>query len=148
DDPKAEHGGIGHGKASITDYLMRKDVGDPDASRKLALMDDTREGRAEIGAEHAQGDLDRSAEVVTRNLEALGRTTADPAVRREALFALWDECGEGDGPVGEAGERARKIVIGWIRAKLPAGAPGAYSPEDIARLGARRTSKQAFVPYE
>jgi hypothetical protein len=148
DDPKAERGGIGHGKASITDYLMRKYVGDPYASRKLALMDDTREERAEIGAQHAKQDLDRSAELMTRNLEALWRSTADPAARRAALFALWDECAEGDGPVGEAGERARKIVIGWIRAKLPKGAPGAYSPEEIARLVAHKTSAQAFVPYE
>ncbi|TMQ03261.1 MAG: hypothetical protein E6J91_47730 [Deltaproteobacteria bacterium] len=139
---------VAHGKLDLTAMLMRRTVGDPYASRKLALLDASRDERADLGARHRKEDLARSAELMQRNLEALWAATTDPAARRQALFTLWDECSEGDGLLGEAGERARRLVIGWIRARLPAGSPEAFTPEDIAQLGARRTSKQAFAPYE
>jgi hypothetical protein len=142
-------GGVGHGKLDLTALLMRATgVGDAYASRKRKLLDDTLEERAELGAQHRAEDLARAAELMQRNLEVLWRATADPAERRDALFALWDECGEGDGAVGEAGERARKMVIGWIRAKLPAGSPDAFAPDEIARRSAQRRSRQPFDPYE
>lgn len=148
--PESEDRGdaVAHGKLDLTDMLMRKFVGDPYASRKRALLDHSLDERADIGARHAKEDLARSTELMQQNLEALWRMTSEPEARRQALFTLWDECGEGDGPVGEAGERARLFVIGWIRAKLPAGSPGAFTADDIARFAAQRTSKQAFVPYE
>jgi hypothetical protein len=58
------------------------------------------------------------------------------------VFELWDECTETD-----AGERARLQVVGWIAAHLAAGAPGAFQPDEIAALDAKRTSTQHFVPY-
>ena len=140
---------IVHGRLDLTALLMRKlGVGDAYASRKLKLLDDTRDERAAIGAQHRAEDLARASEMMRRNLETVWRATEDPEERRDALFALWDECGEGAGPVGEAGERARKMVIGWIRAKLPAGSPGAFTPDEIARRSAQRRSTQPFVPYE
>lgn len=150
DDPlePSSGGRVGHGKLDITDMLMRKFVGDPYASRKLKLLDTTFEERAAMGAQHKAEDRARSAELMQRNLVALWRTTTDPVERRAALFTLWDECGEGEGPDGDAGQRARGMVIGWIRAKLPAGSPDAFTPAEIAALQAHRTSRQPFVPYE
>jgi hypothetical protein len=142
-------GSILHGKLDLTALLMRASgVGDAYASRKLKLLDDTRAERAELGAQHRAEDLARAAELMQRNLAAVWRATGDPVERRDALFALWDECAEGEGPVGEAGERARKMVIGWIRARLPAGAPDAFAPDEIARRSTQRRSTQPFVPYE
>jgi len=142
-------GSIAHGKLDLTALLMRKlGVGDAYASRKLKLLDDTRDERAALGAQHRAEDLARAAEIMQRNLETVWRATQDPVERRDALFALWDECGEGEGVVGEAGERARKMVIGWIRAKLPAGSPDAFTPDEIVRRSAHRRSTQPFVPYE
>lgn len=146
EDPRS--GSVAHGKLDITSWLMRKYVGDPYASRKLALLDSTRDERAAIGARGRAENLARSAEMMQRNLDALWRTTPDPVARRQALFTMWDECGEGEGPAGEAGERARRMVIGRIRARLPAGSPDAFTPEEIERLSARRSSRQAFAPYE
>jgi hypothetical protein len=139
---------VAHGKLELTDMLMRRFVGDPYASRKRKLLDDTRAERAEAGAAHMREDLARSAELMQRNLEALWRSTSEPAARRRALFTLWDECTEGEGAAGEAGQRARLIVIGWIRAKLPAGSPDAFTADEIAQLGAHASSKQRFAPYE
>jgi len=85
--------------------------------------------------------------MMRHNLERLWASTRDPAARRRALFELWDECGEGSGPLGEAGDRARGQVIGWIAAHLPSGSADAFTAEEIASLDARRSSKQHFAPY-
>ncbi len=149
DEDKDRSDGVAHGRMDLTGLLMRKlGVGDPYASRKLALLDSTRAERAEIGAKYRREQLGRAAELIQKNLEALWRNTPDPAQRRSILFTMWDECGEGDGAEGEAGQRARLVVIGWIRAKLPAGSPNAFTPADIARLDKDRASKQHFAPYD
>jgi hypothetical protein len=142
-----EGGGIIGGKLGITEALHRKFVGDPYSSRKLKLLDDTRDARVHIGGKYRAEQLDRSAMLATQNVQAVWQSTADPVQRKQALFTLWDECVEGEGPAGEAGARARAIVIGWIRAKLPAGSRGAFTVDEIAKLDAARTSRQHFAPY-
>ncbi len=138
---------VAGGKADLTGYLGNKLVGDQYASRKLKILDQTREERARLGAEFRLDQLDRAAELALRNLEALWRSTSDPADRRAQLFALWDECAEGEGSAGEAGARARAIIVGWIRSHLPAGSPGAFTADEIATLDARRSSRGRFAPY-
>lgn len=135
------------GRFDITSYLHRKLIGDPFSSRKLKMLNATRAERVESGAVYRAARLGQSAELMARNLEALWGSTTDPAARREALFELWDECAEGEGVAGAAGERARAMVIGWIGTHLPRGQPGAFSADEIARLDARRASKQHFAPY-
>ena len=127
----------------VTDLVHRLQGGDPYASRKLKLLDETREERAAMGEDHRARQRARSAELMQRNLERLWAEVPDPRARRAALFALWDECDEDD-----AGMRARALVIGWIRARMPRGSEHAFTDEDIATLHARRTSAQPFTPYE
>jgi hypothetical protein len=133
---------LGVGKLDVTGWLMRKFVGDPYASRKRALLEQTFDARAERGAADRADQRARSAELAQHNLEQLWATTTDAAARRVALFELWDECDD-----DEAGARARVMVIGWIRAHLPAGSRDAYSPAELAALSARRTSREPFAPY-
>ena len=151
DSPAATSGGglpLFNGKLDITSYLMRKTgVGDAYSSRKLKLLDDTRAERIQLGAAHRAEQLARSAELVRRNLDALERAALAPAARRAALFALWDECAEGEDLAGRAGELARAMVIGWIRQHLPEDGPDAFAPDEITRLDAGRTSHQHFAPY-
>jgi len=137
-------GSVGiHGSADLTAYLYRKLAHtDPYASRKLRLLDDTRAERVERGAVFRAEQAARSAELMQRTLEQLWASTPDPAARRTALFELWDDCAD-----DEAGARARAMVTGWIRAKLPAGSPDAYTTDELAALGARTTSPRAFEPY-
>jgi hypothetical protein len=135
------------GRLDVTSWLHRKFVGDPYTSRKLKVLDATRAERVALGAAHRAAQLERSAELMASRLEALWRATSDPALRREALFELWDECDEGEGAQGAAGARARAMVIGWIGAQLPAGGPGAYAADELARLNARRSSTRPFAPY-
>jgi len=128
--------------------LMRKfHAGDPYEARKRALLDVTRAERIDRGATARAEQLAHSAELVRRNLEQLWRATRDPVERRAALFAMWDECAEGEGPLGEAGERARAEIIGWIRAHLPQGGPDAFTAAELAELATHRSSHQQFEPY-
>ena len=137
------------GGFDVNDWLMRNHVGDPYASRKLALLDATRDERAQIGGRHLAAQLRRAAEIMQRNLDALWQATRDPRARKQALFELWDECVElGDPQLVEAGQAARRLVIGFIRARLPAGSAGAYTAAELAALARTKQSTAAFRPYD
>lgn len=138
--------GIISGRLDLVGWLHEKYIGDPYASRKLKMLDETRPERVRAGTQYRAEQLNRSAELTLRNLDALSRL--DPAARRQAAFELWDECLEGEGPAGAAGARARAMVIGWIRSHLPASSGDAYSVADLARLNAQRKSSSVFAPYD
>jgi hypothetical protein len=145
--------GLLAGRLDITSWLGHRHGIDVYASRKLKLLDDTRDERAERGARYRAEQLDHSAVLMRENLAALtvGIATAGGIAKLDArgladvhaaVFELWDECSE-----NEAGERARIQVIGWIAAHLAAGSTGALQPDEISAFDAKRTSTQHFVPY-
>jgi hypothetical protein len=137
------------GGFDVNDWLMRGHGNDPYASRKLALLDATRDERAQIGGRHRSEQLKRATQLMLQNLEALWAATPDLAARKQALFELWDECAEAGTPeLVEAGAAARRLVIGFIRGRLPAGSAGAFTPDEIARLARTQQSKLRFEPYE
>lgn len=137
------------GKLDVTSYLMKKlGVGDAYSARKLKALDDTRLERAEKGAAFKAEQLAHAAQLMQANLERVWAGTHDPDERKAVLFELWDECAEGEGPTGVAGDSARAMVIGWVRAQLPVGSPGAFTPAEVTLLDGRRTSHQHFAPYE
>lgn len=127
-----------------TDWLMRRTVGDPYASKKRAYLDATREQRAQVRATHRAELEKRTAELVRRNLERAWSSTTDPFTRKELLFELWDEIADD----GRASSEARAQVIGFIRARLPQRDQGAYSAAELAAFNARKQSKETFSPYE
>jgi len=145
---KKKIGSFASGNLDITAWLYKKFAGDPYASRKLKLLADTADERADMGRAYRAQHLWESREIMRQNVIRLWSTITDARERRAALFALWDECAEGEGPVGEAGDRARVVVIDWIREHLPAGSPDAYTERELADFAAHRTSRQAFSPYE
>ena len=137
------------GGFDVTDALMRRKRIDPYASKKLAFLDATRDERVQLGAAHRAQQLRQTTQIMQRNLDRLWQRVTDPRARREALFELWDEVAEtGDADIVEAGRAARKLVIGFIRARLPAGGPDAYSAAELAALNRRRPSKTPFAPYD
>jgi hypothetical protein len=135
------------GGFDITSLVMSKLGMDPDQARKQKLMEETYEERAGQRAVHTDAQLRDADKLVRKTLVQLWRATTDPVERRQALFELWDECEEGDGARAEAGARVRRQVLGWIRAKLPAGSRDAYTDDEVARLNAARRSSQPFKPY-
>lgn len=135
------------GSFDVTSLVMSKLGMDPDQARKQKMMEATHEERAGQRAVHTDAQLRDADKLVRKTLIQLWRATTDPAERRQALFELWDECEEGDGARAEAGARVRRQVLGWIRAKLPAGSREAYTDDEVARLNAARRSSQPFKPY-
>ncbi len=83
--------------------------------------------------------------------------------RRKMLFTLWDDCVEPPAEAGrrdadsvddsldqarvEAGVKARKTVIAFIKAELPQGSADAYPPAELEALNRSRESRSRFDPY-
>jgi hypothetical protein len=145
--PPIDPGALLSGTADVSSWLQRKLVGDPYASRKKKLLEDTFAERAAHGEAYRADQLVHAAEDMQHNLELLWTSALDTPQRRAAMFDLWDECSEGAGPLGEAGQRARDVLMMWIRDKLPAGSADAYTADELAAFAQRRHSRQAFEPY-
>lgn len=152
-DKKRDHGDVATvpifaGGFDATDALMRRHGQDPYASKKLKFLDSTRDERAQIGMRHRRAQLALAPEIMQRNLARLWASVGDPAARREALFELWDECAEsGTDELVAAGAAARTLVIGWIRAHLPAGSDVAFTAAELATYNQRKASTATFAPY-
>ncbi|HEY0988412.1 MAG TPA: hypothetical protein VGD80_15215 [Kofleriaceae bacterium] len=137
------------GRLEVTDWLMRSKGIDPYASRKLKLLDTTRDERVQIGNRHRAQQLAMTPQIVQRNLTHLWAATPDTAARKQALFDLWDECAEtGDPAVVAAADAARRLVIAFIRTHLPAGGPDAFTPAELDALTRTKRSRAAFQPYD
>ena len=131
----------------VTDALMRKKKIDPYASRKLAFLDQTRDARVELGIEYRKQVLARTSEIVRQNLDAMW-AHIPVAERKQALFDLWDEVDEtGDEEIAAAGTAARAVIIGFLRARFPAGSPNAFTADEVERLNRKRHSRTTFAPY-
>jgi hypothetical protein len=93
--------------------------------------------------------LGRAAQLMQQNLDQMWASVTDPAGRKQALFELWDESAEtGSTDLVEAGAAARKFVVGFIRARLPAGSATAYTAAELTTLNGKKQSKAKFAPYE
>ena len=137
------------GSFDATDAFMRRHGQDPYASRKLAYLDSTRDERVQIGTKHRHEQLAQATAIMQKNLTRMWASVADPAARKQALFELWDECAEsGSDELVTAGAEARKLVTGFIRARLPVGSPTAYTIDELAAFNRRKQSRATFAPYE
>jgi hypothetical protein len=136
------------GRFDVTDALMRRQGIDPYASYKMKVLDATRDERVEIGSRYRTQQLARSRELMQNNLTALWARPLDAAARKEALFELWDDCAEtGSEELVIAGRAARSQLVGFLRSKLPPGSADAFTADEVARLNARRKSRESFAPY-
>ena len=90
-------------------------------------------------------------EALPARLEELwGDERLDAAERRRLIYAMWAECAaanDDDPELVEAGTAARAIITRFVRTRLPAGGPDAYTPEDLAGLNAGRAGSP-FAPYD
>jgi hypothetical protein len=137
------------GRLEFTDWLMRRKGIDPYASRKLKILDATRDERVQIGNRHRADQLAMTPQIIQRNLERLWAAIPDTAARKQALFDLWDECVEtGDPAVVAAAAAARRLVIAFIRARFPAGSPDAFTAAELDAVARTKRSKATFQPYE
>ena len=137
------------GSFDLTDWAMRASGQDPYYHRKKQFFDRTRAERTKMARIARSQDIDRELSTLSVRLGKLWANQAMPvAERRVLLFQLWDECAEtGASEVIEAGNQARKKILAFIRIKIPAGSPDAFSNDEIAKLNRKRQSKQRFRPY-
>ncbi len=137
------------GGFDVTDSLMRGHGQDPYAAKKLHILDATRDERVAIGNKRRHEQLAHVNELMQKNLDQLWASVADPAGRKQALFELWDEAAEtGAADLVDAGAAARKLVVGFIRSKLPAGSTTAYTAAELTAFNSKKQSKAKFAPYE
>jgi hypothetical protein len=152
EDRKPDHGGtvpIVGGGFDVTDAFMRRHGQDPYASKKLKFLDSTRDERVQIGQRYRQQQLAQANQIMQNNLDRMWSAVIDPMARREALFELWDECAEtGTEDLVTAGRSARKLVVGFIRARVPAGSAEAYTAGELVAYNRKKQSKATFAPYD
>jgi hypothetical protein len=132
----------------LTDLVMRAAGMDPYGYDKGRVADMTRAMREEMSATERPRRIARALARLPGELEALWRRTdMGASERREILFQLWDDLLEGEGPEENAAARAREEILRFIGRALPSGSGDAYSPDELARLNARRKSRASFAPY-
>jgi hypothetical protein len=139
------------GRFDVTDWAMRSTGNDPYAARKLKFLDDTRDERAEIGLKYRDQQLAQTSIIMRKNLQRAWAAAPSFDDKKQVLFDLWDEIEETDGSdevLAEASRAARKAVIGFIRAHLPAGSEHAYSDNELIAFNAKKKSAAKFAPYE
>lgn len=140
--------------SDLNDLVLRAKGEDPLAAKKRRFLRLTEELRDQLATRYEEANQRRAKVHASRNLERLwSDADLDFAAKRRLLFELWEECEEATGPGGEdpavadAGQEARDHIVAFIRRRLPPGSPEAYTPAELRRLNATRTSRQAFAPY-
>ena len=112
------------------------------------MLDATRDERAAIGARYRRDQLVHASQLMKAAADRLWSSGLEVAAKKRELFALWDDCAETGAPeLVEASQRARAFLVGFVNAKLPPGSADAFSPDELARLNARRVSRAVFAPY-
>jgi hypothetical protein len=138
-----------HAEFDVTDWAMRSHGIDPYAAYKKKVLDETREQRFEMGKQYRTQQLAMSGRYMQKNLERLLASTTTKAELKQGLFELWDECAEsGSDELVAGGAAARAQLIGYIKTRLPAGSPDAYTAEELARMNKQRKSRLEFEPYD
>jgi hypothetical protein len=127
----------------IPDALERRAGNDPYQAERRWFLDETESLRERLGTEHRTTTAVSESRSLRGNLERVWGDAAKPAPRRRAsLFRIWDDLAE-----DETGMPMRRVVLTFIRTRLPQGSPEAYPVDELAALNARRQSAAAFEPY-
>lgn len=150
---------VGGRFGGIADLAVRRDQR-RQSRAKQEFLDSTASLRAAL-ARTAVEEQQRAARLrLGQELASLWRDERRSlAERRRALFERWDECeealapagadaaGELDAERGRGGEDMRRRIEAFVRQVAPAGSAKAFEADELARLNARRRSRQRFDPY-
>lgn len=133
------------------------------ARAKRALLKRTFELRLAMAEDWAKTQIDRTLSDLGPQLDKIWRRSDWPAAkRRKAIFSLWDDCEEAppkrakddrtvdsvlDHARKNAGKKARKKIVAFVRRRLPQGSENAYSDDELRSLNAGRRSRRKFAPY-
>jgi hypothetical protein len=126
-----------------------------ESSRKYAAKQEFLEITAPLRAELAKKARDKATTVALFELtHQLLATWNDPklplSVRKEQLFAAWDDCdepGKGEKAAEHPGARARRRIETFIRVHAKRGSDHGFTDAELRDMNARRRSRQRFAPY-
>ena len=132
------------GSFDLTDMVMGASGQDPLASQREDFMEETEAQRAEIERAYRERSMRSSVTSLRGRLASIWQDEERTAAqRRRALFDEWDDADD-----GTEGDRARRMVLEFIRTELPASSDDAYTEGELRVLNMRRQSRAAFAPYE
>lgn len=129
----------------LEEWLMRRHGDDPFASDRRWFANQTEAMRERM----AEAYLERQAASAARGVR--GRATrilsdADAPLedRRRRIFAIWDDCAEGE----RVGDAVRAAIVAFVRERMPVGSPEAYPDAELDALNRTRESTAEFRPYQ
>jgi hypothetical protein len=112
-------------------------------AEKRWFLEQTEAFRDELAQAHQSDLRARMPQLVRGHLRSIvADPVLTPADKRNAVFALWDDCADDD-----VGLSAQKLVEAFIREHMPEGSALAYDRTELERLNAIRASRRAFDPY-
>jgi hypothetical protein len=127
----------------VDDAIARSAGDDPHYAERSWFLEQTEALRRRLARKARDTRAARGLARLRRRLDAVwsaaGRSYAQ---KRRMLFQIWDDCAQ-----NERGERARRVVEGFVRSRLPAGSSEAYTRSELARLNRGRASDARFAPY-
>ena len=140
------------GKPDFNDQVLRGMGEDPYAYAKKKYREETFEDRLCLAEKAALGRKQQGLFQLKGRLEnLLQQPGLSQAQRRELVFEMWDECGDGasdrDKAEPDLGAAARATILAFIRRAFPADGPQAYATSELAALNRRRSSRLPFDPY-
>jgi len=128
----------------VTDVVMRLAGEDPYASVKQCFLDDVAEVREEMADQHhLELEKQTRSQIEAELCRIWGDELRPAPVRRAALFELWDESGD-----DVYGRLAQRLIVAFIRERLPRGSAIEFGKRELERLNSRRTHKLWFAPYQ
>lgn len=146
------------------EWAMKARELDPRVAAKASVLRDTERFRTKLTVAWYRQNIAYRLRSLRGELDQTWEDDAIPVARRKAiLFERWDECEDrlGTSRAGipadaipqldeerrRAADEARRIIIGFILDRVPAGHEHAFSATELARLNARRRSVIPFTPY-
>lgn len=149
-------------------FRNRKSCGLPGPScwtkAKRKLLAASFSVRLKVAKKYAKKNIARQMSQMNRDLLAIWRSSQPPRTRRKLIFEVWDECEESPAAdLGDiateaasvvdvlrhrAGQAARRKIIAFIQARIPADSVDAFAPAELVALNGRRVSRERFEPYQ
>lgn len=126
----------------LADGAHRRRGSDPYRAEREYVMKGSEELREKLMAEHRKKEMERGLRRIETKLMTIWNASRDLSAKRRAIFRVWDELSE-----DEMGERARALILRFIRENAPEESEAAFTPSEIEALNARRTSRAPFAPY-
>lgn len=171
----APNSGVSTGTSGdVTDIMMRSRGQDPYAAAKLSFLETTKEWRSTLRRKAHRMNVARYLRKLPAYLKTLWEDSSlSTSHKKMILFELWDECIEPlvDNPTSrphsktnvdehtakqdnphtsenmESSQKARRIIIEFIRKHLPSTDANSYTTDELNRYNQQRSGKKNFSPY-